>query len=226
MQRRAGDLTGVLPLVAAVGLIVGPIASSFVPATPPTTSTRTEVINVAPVNARDELANGYALTYYHQPAHCFGWLWGMACLAGNSNRGGGTCWPWKDAVGKARTSLYVLCMNNITEKSAIGMRTGHSNYAIPSLSHFASWVPTEGPEAVGLRNGANCFAFEGTPDMFEDQVIRYDCTDNVGLLDSSIIFNEQSLWTAQSVVYEPKANTYRAGPRVQIAKAWFYVLHV
>lgn len=224
MELRAGARSGIAALVATMGLV----ASSFPAASPPTTTTsaRTEVINVAPVNAHDQLANGYALTYYHQPAHCFGWLWGMACLAGNSNRGGDTCWPWKDAAGKPRTSLYVLCMNNITEKSAIGMKTGHSNYAVPSLSHFASWVPTRGPQAVRLRNGATCFQDLGTPNMFRGHVVRYGCTGNVGLLDTSIIYNRRSFWTAQSVVYEPKANAYREGNRVQITRAWFYVLHV
>jgi hypothetical protein len=62
--------------------------------------------------------------------------------------------------------------------------------------------------------------------VFSGQIVPYRCGVDLSLIDGSTIRNRQSLWTAQSVIYDPSINGYHEGRRVKILKAWFYVLHV
>jgi hypothetical protein len=118
-------------------------------------------------------------------------------------------------------------MKDITKPAAVGMRTRPLplEQAVPSLSHDEGWYPPGEPEAVQLVTGPTCYYLTGALGFFGKKVIRYGCGNSLDLLGGSIVSIRGSFWTVQSVTFDPTLNTYHEGPRVPLAKAWFYVLH-
>lgn len=153
MKLSAGQVFSTLVILAITVVMIGPCASKT--SSPLQQSTTTQVIKVSPVNARDELARGYSLTYYRQRGRCMGWLYGLECSAGR-DQSGVTCWPWKNPTGKSRTSGYILCMNDIMRQSAVGMRTTPPEYPLSPNSGVGFLRMVLKPSGLGAERFAAC----------------------------------------------------------------------
>jgi hypothetical protein len=171
----------------------------------------TRILEVSPVTAADTLKPGYKLGPILHGGNCEAGsdvISGVyRCFAGNGVYD--PCWP--DTASP--TIPDVVCLLEPWSHTVVRIYVTAPLQPSPAGRLYV-W-------GVQLATGQRCLAAQGTHDLFDGQVVNYECSGSYRLVLLGQPNRSRPAWRIREAYLHTKTGRYTYGPTVTIAVAWY-----